>query len=120
MEQVLSTGSNASQLQQGLNEVVINKVRRMIDGKAAGVEATMNRLQEEGRIAQGVPRRGNQAHRPTGLLRNELRLKPDNSVKPRHGAVSKGTQERPYEVGRGRGLPRNTGVLLLRCPDLFR
>lgn len=53
MEQVLSTtGSNASQLQQGLNEVVINKVRRMIDGKAAGVEATMNRLQEEGRIAQ--------------------------------------------------------------------
>ncbi len=53
MEQILSTtGSNASQLQQGLNEVVINKVRRMIDGKAAGVEATMNRLQEEGRIAQ--------------------------------------------------------------------
>ena len=38
MEQVLSTtGSNASQLQQGLNEVVINKVRRMIDGKAAGI-----------------------------------------------------------------------------------
>lgn len=53
MEQVLSTGSNASQLhQQGLNEVVINKVRRMIDGKAAGVQATMERLVNEGKIAQ--------------------------------------------------------------------
>ncbi len=46
----ISTNSNS--LQQGLNEVVINKVRRMIDGKAAGVEATMNRLTEEGKISQ--------------------------------------------------------------------
>lgn len=39
-------------LQQGLNEVVINKVQRMIDGKAAGVQETMERLVNEGKIAQ--------------------------------------------------------------------
>ena len=39
-------------LQQGLNEVVMNKVQRMIDGKAVGVQATMERLLSEGRIAQ--------------------------------------------------------------------
>ena len=50
MEQIISNSSNAHQ--QGLNEVVINKVRRMIDGKAAGVEATMNRLVSEGKMAQ--------------------------------------------------------------------
>ena len=39
-------------LQKGLNEVVINKVQRMIDGKAHGVQATMSRLIEEGKLAQ--------------------------------------------------------------------
>lgn len=39
-------------LQQGLNEVVMNKVRNMIDGKAVGVAATMERLVNEGKIAQ--------------------------------------------------------------------
>lgn len=39
-------------LQMGLNQVVINKVQRMIDGKAVGVQATMSRLIEEGKIAQ--------------------------------------------------------------------
>lgn len=39
-------------LQQGLNEVVMNKVQRMIDGKAVGVQATMERLVNEGKIAQ--------------------------------------------------------------------
>lgn len=39
-------------VQQGLNEVVINKVQRMIDGKAVGVQATMERLINEGKIAQ--------------------------------------------------------------------
>ena len=39
-------------LQKGLNEVVISKVQRMIDGKAQGVQATMSRLIEEGNIAQ--------------------------------------------------------------------
>ena len=29
--------------QEGLNQVVINKVQRMIDGKAVGVQATMER-----------------------------------------------------------------------------
>lgn len=38
--------------QKGLNEIVTNKVRSMIDGKAAGVEATMTRLVNEGKIAQ--------------------------------------------------------------------
>ena len=42
----------AIDLQQGLNQVVINKVQSMIDGKAAGVQATMERLVNEGRIAQ--------------------------------------------------------------------
>ena len=39
-------------LQQGLNEVVMNKVRKMIDGKRVGVAATMERLINEGKIAQ--------------------------------------------------------------------
>ena len=39
-------------MQQGLNEVVMNKVQRMIEGKAVGVQATMERLLSEGRIAQ--------------------------------------------------------------------
>ena len=39
-------------IQQGLNEVVMNKVQRMIDGKAVGVQATMERLINEGKMAQ--------------------------------------------------------------------
>ena len=39
-------------MQQGLNEVVMNKVQRMIEGKAVGVQATMERLEREGKIAQ--------------------------------------------------------------------
>lgn len=45
------TKSNATS-QQGLNEVVMNKVHKMIDGKAVGVQATMERLVNEGKIAQ--------------------------------------------------------------------
>lgn len=41
-----------TELQQGLNEVVMNKVQRMIDGKAVGVRETMDRLISEGKIAQ--------------------------------------------------------------------
>lgn len=44
--------SQTTELQQGLNEVVMNKVQRMIDGKAVGVRATMERLVNEGKIAQ--------------------------------------------------------------------
>ena len=39
-------------MQQGLNEVVMNKVQRMIEGKAVGVQATMERLEREGKIAK--------------------------------------------------------------------
>ena len=46
------TVTNEKTLQQGLNDVVINKVQRMIDGKAVGVQATMERLISEGKIAQ--------------------------------------------------------------------
>ena len=45
------TTSNVT-VQQGLNEVVMNKVQKMIDGKAVGVQATMERLINEGKIAQ--------------------------------------------------------------------
>lgn len=44
--------TTATTQQQGLNEVVMNKVQRMIDGKAVGVQATMERLINEGKIAQ--------------------------------------------------------------------
>ena len=44
--------AQTTELQQGLNEVVMNKVQRMIDGKAVGVRATMERLVSEGKIAQ--------------------------------------------------------------------
>ena len=39
-------------VQQGLNEVVMNKVKKMIDGKSVGVQATMERLVNEGKLAQ--------------------------------------------------------------------
>ena len=39
-------------IQQGLNEIVTNKVQRMIDGKAIGVRETMERLINENKIAQ--------------------------------------------------------------------
>ena len=40
------------QKQQGLNQVVINKVRQMIEGRQRNVMDTINRLLSEGRIAQ--------------------------------------------------------------------
>jgi len=40
------------ELQKGLNEVVINKVQRMIENKQSGVQASMERLVNEGKIAQ--------------------------------------------------------------------
>lgn len=44
--------ATAMTVQQGLNEVVMNKVQKMIDGKAVGVQATMERLANEGKLAQ--------------------------------------------------------------------
>ena len=49
MEAIQTT---ATTVQQGLNEVVMNKVQKMIEGKATGVQATMERLINEGKIAQ--------------------------------------------------------------------
>lgn len=49
MEAIQTT---ATTVQQGLNEVVMNKVQKMIEGKVAGVQATMERLINEGKIAQ--------------------------------------------------------------------
>ena len=48
----MTTTAATIDLQQGLNQVVINKVQSMIDGKAADVQATMERLVNEGKIAQ--------------------------------------------------------------------
>ena len=44
--------------QEGLNQVVINKVQRMIDGKAVGVQATMERLVNEGKVTSASLPRG--------------------------------------------------------------
>jgi len=43
---------DATATQQGLNEVVINKVQKMIENKQSGVQSTMERLVNEGKIAQ--------------------------------------------------------------------
>lgn len=66
-------------LQMGLNQVVMNKVQKMIDGKAVGVQATMSRLIEEGKIAQdyiapiGVNLKA-QEHSPVITFSGENRL----------------------------------------------
>lgn len=67
--------------QQGLNEVVINKVQRMIENKAVGVQATMERLVNEGKIAQdyiapiGVElRRSRELHEISGALLNRVKV----------------------------------------------
>ena len=68
-----------TELQQGLNEVVMNKVQRMIDGKAVGVKETMERLVHEGKIAQdyiariGVNLKAKD-HRPVITFDGEQRL----------------------------------------------
>jgi hypothetical protein len=40
--------------QQGLNEIVTAKVQRMIEGKQAGIQATMERLHDEGTLLNRV------------------------------------------------------------------
>ena len=66
-------------LQMGLNQVVMNKDQKMIDGKAVGVQATMSRLIEEGKIAQdyiapiGVNLKA-QEHSPVITFSGESRL----------------------------------------------
>ena len=52
METTVMPATASVQKQQGLNQVVINKVQRMIEGRQGGVMDTINRLLSEGRIAQ--------------------------------------------------------------------
>jgi hypothetical protein len=52
MEATVMPATAPVQKQQGLNQVVINKVRRMIEGRQGDVMDTINRLLSEGRIAQ--------------------------------------------------------------------
>mgnify|MGYP000162904639 FL=1 len=52
METTAMPAAASVQKQQGLNQVVINKVQRMIEGRQGGVMDTINRLLSEGRIAQ--------------------------------------------------------------------
>lgn len=68
MEVTVMPNTASVQRQQGLNQVVINKVQRMIEGKQQGVMGTITRLLEEGQIAQdfiapiGVNLRNNDRH----------------------------------------------------------
>ena len=50
METTVMPATASVQKQQGLNQVVINKVQRMIEGRQGGVMDTINRLLSEGRI----------------------------------------------------------------------
>ncbi len=52
MEATVMPATAPVQKQQGLNQVVINKVRRMIEDRQGDVMETINRLLSEGRIAQ--------------------------------------------------------------------
>lgn len=52
MEATVLPTTAGVQNQIGLNQVVINKVQRMIEGKQPGVNAAITRLLDEGRIAQ--------------------------------------------------------------------
>ena len=52
MEVTVMPATAPVQKQQGLNQIVINKVQKMIEGKQQGVMATITRLLEEGKIAQ--------------------------------------------------------------------
>ena len=52
MEATVMPATAPVQKQQGLNQVVINKVRQMIEGRQRNVMDTINRLLSEGRIAQ--------------------------------------------------------------------
>jgi hypothetical protein len=87
---------NNVELQQGLNEVVTNKVNRMIENKQAGVRETLQRLISEGQIAQdyiapvGMQLRSNE-HAPVIRFSSngELTMNMNNSLFTLHdNAVS--------------------------------
>ena len=92
-------------LQQGLNEVVMNKVQRMIDGKAVGVQATMERLINEGKIAQdyiapiGINLKAKE-HAPVVTFSGDSRLMmnlPDGQFTMHDNAI--------YQVAERMGIP---------------
>ena len=56
MEVTVMPAAAPVQKQQGLNQVVINKVQKMIEGKQQGVMATITRLLEEGKNRAGLHR----------------------------------------------------------------
>lgn len=68
MEVTVMPNTASVQKQQGLNQVVINKVQRMIEEKQQDVMGTITRLLNEGRTAQdfiapiGVNLRNNDRH----------------------------------------------------------
>ena len=91
--------------QQGLNEVVINKVQRMIENKAVGVQATMERLVNEGKIAQDYIGFHSEAYDPLGSL-------PDNHVQRKRARPDEyaeraihSPRQRYRTVGRQNGHP---------------
>lgn len=65
-------------LQKGLNEVVMNKVHRMIDGKAAGVQggATLWKLTQAitAHARELTPERSRELHELSGQLMNRVKL----------------------------------------------
>lgn len=91
--------------QQGLNEVVINKVQRMIENKAVGVQATMERLVNEGKIAQDYIA-------PIGVETAPQRSLPDNHVQRKRARPDEyaeraihSPRQRYRTVGRQNGHP---------------
>ena len=52
MEVTVMPNPASVEKQQGLNQLVINKVQRMVEGKRQGVMETIARLLDEGKIAQ--------------------------------------------------------------------
>lgn len=51
MEVTVMPNPASVEKQQGLNQLVINKVQRMVEGKRQGVMETIARLLDEGKIA---------------------------------------------------------------------
>ena len=69
METTAMPAAASVQKQQGLNQVVINKVQRMIEGRQGGVMDTINRLLSEGRIAQDFGEDGHSRQIPARAFR---------------------------------------------------
>ena len=69
MEATVMPATAPVQKQQGLNQVVINKVRRMIEDRQGDVMDTINRLLSEGRIAQDFGEDGHSRQIPARAFR---------------------------------------------------